>query len=53
MNERKTRKLLSAALAGILCLSIPAAALAADFAAVKGGDIYAELVSAAKKAGII
>ena len=39
MNERKTRKLLSAALAGILCLSIPAAALAADFAAVKGGGL--------------
>ena len=39
MNERKTRKILSAALAGMLSLSIPAAALAADYATVQGGGL--------------
>ncbi|MBR6187240.1 MAG: SH3 domain-containing protein [Clostridia bacterium] len=39
MNDRKTPRILSAILAGILCLSIPAASLAAEYATVQGGGL--------------
>ncbi len=39
MNERTTRKLLNAALAGMLCLSVPMTALASDYATVQGGGL--------------
>lgn len=39
MNNRKPHRILSAVLAGALCLAIPAAGLASDYATVKGGGL--------------
>ena len=39
MNKSTTRKLLNAALAGMLCLSVPMTALASDYATVQGGGL--------------
>ena len=39
MSNRKTHRILCAALAAVLCLTAPAAALASEFATVKGGGL--------------
>ena len=39
MNNRKTHRILSAALAGTLCLTAPAAAMASEYATVQGGRL--------------
>lgn len=39
MNERKSHRILSAVLAGALCLTAPAAGLASEYATVKGGGL--------------
>ena len=39
MDRRKTHRILSAVLAGALCLAAPAAGMASDYATVKGGGL--------------
>ena len=39
MNNRKSHRILSAALAGLMCLAAPAASLASECATVKGGGL--------------
>ena len=39
MNNRKPHRILSAVLAGLLCLAVPAAGLANECATVKGGGL--------------
>lgn len=39
MNNRKSHRILSAVLAGALCLTAPVASLASDYATVKGGGL--------------
>ena len=39
MNNRKSHRILSAVLAGMLCFAVPAAGLASEYATVKGGGL--------------
>ena len=39
MNNRKSHRILSAVLAGMLCFAVPAASLASEYATVKGGGL--------------
>ncbi len=39
MNKRKSHRILSAVLAGLLCFAAPAAGLASEYATVKGGGL--------------
>ena len=39
MNKRISHRLLCAALVAVLCLTVPAAAMASEYATVKGGGL--------------